>query len=56
MIRGTSHQTDAMDPCDVQLINGMDCRAPAGGYVGQIKSVEFFTYIFEGPAHGSNST
>lgn len=35
MIRGTSPQTDAVEPCDVRLINGMDWRAPAAGYVGQ---------------------
>lgn len=27
--------TDAMEPCDVRLINGMDWCAPAVDYVGQ---------------------
>lgn len=35
MMQGTSSQTDAEEPCDVCLINGMDWHAPAVGYVGQ---------------------
>lgn len=35
IIQGTSSQTEAVEPCDVRLINGMDWRAPAVGYVGQ---------------------
>lgn len=35
IIQRTSSQTDAVEPCDVGLINDMDWRAPAVGYVGQ---------------------
>lgn len=34
MIQGTS-QTDAVEPCDVRLINGKDWHAPAADYVGR---------------------
>lgn len=36
IIHGTSSQTDAVEPCDVRLINSVDWRAPTDGYVGQI--------------------
>lgn len=39
IIQGTSSQADAVEPCDVWLINGVDWRAPAVGYVGQTNEI-----------------